>query len=126
MQEVSSIMGKVVDYPLYFRPRWLSGRSILLRRGMVSWGIIILYICTPLLLWIHKHMKILGSVALGVAYYVVIFKDYFGVIGFHNILICAISFWIGMLLEGHIDKIISNWILEAVNFSMFMEEKSFR
>ena len=77
-------------------------------------GIIILYICTPLLLWMHKHMKILGSMALGAAYYVVISKDYFGVSSFRNILICVISFWIGMLLEDHIEKIISNWTLFIV------------
>lgn len=77
-------------------------------------AIIIMYLCSPFLLWLYKRMQVIGHMVLGAAYYVVISKDYFGVSDFRHILVCAMSFWIGMLLADNIEKIVDNGVLFIV------------
>lgn len=80
-------------------------------------AIIILYILYPLLLWFFTRAKGLSSGVLAVIYYITISRDCFGVSEFRNILICIMSFWIGMLLADIIEKISDNWVLCIVLMS---------
>lgn len=77
-------------------------------------AIIIMYICSPTLLWMQKHAAVATSIIFLMIYYIVICKNYFGICSFRNIIVCIIGFWIGLFLGDSIERIVDNGVLLIV------------